>query len=376
MKIAILTLPLHTNYGGILQAYALKTTLEKFGHEVYLLDTNLNTPPVMRAIKKFFLGLFDIPKGSTAERAMNKIKHNTYIQYTKPFIDKHFPNRTEKFPNPSALEAGISKYQFDAFVVGSDQIWNPQYFPQIEVAFFSFLGNKPTLRISYAPSFGNNAWSYKPEKASLVQQLIKKFNSVSVREESGVALCSEHLGVEAKWVLDPTMLLLPNDYVNILPATTRKEKGEMFTYILDRNETKRKFIQTVVDKVNLKPYELDFKESSVPIPLEWGTKAKVEDWIYNFHTASFVITDSFHGTVFSILFNKPFLSIANKRRGVARFESLLGMFGLSNRLVDVEKEISKEVLNSKIDWVSVNSILNEKREKSLSYLKESLRDTI
>lgn len=373
MKIGILTLPLHTNYGGILQAYALFHVLEKMGHDVYLIDTRFKKDSKWKSLKKYIKNLVRNDTKSKTTAYLNKIKHQSYLTYTKPFIDKYLVKVTEPFDNPKTMGKKIGKYNFEAYVVGSDQIWNPKYFKNIEIAFFSFLNDKKVIRISYAPSFGGDLWKYSAEKERICKDLVQKFKSVSVREDSGVLLCEKHLGIKASWVLDPTMLLSESDYTQIISTSGIKKNRGLFTYILDKNKDKTSIINSVANRFKLKPHELDFMEWDEPIPLEWSTKATVEDWIRNFYEAEFIVTDSFHGTVFSILFNKPFFSIINEDRGATRFQSLLKSFSLEDRMLSSFEDLKESILEKEINWKAVNQILDERRSLSSSFLSEGLK---
>lgn len=227
MKIAILTLPLHTNYGGILQAYALQTVLERMGHEVWVIDSprflhlpfyKLPFSYIKRFLRKYVLG--------KRIRIFYEQYHNrTYpiiIQNLQPFIDKHI-HRLEVTDLSS-----LNKYNFEAIVVGSDQIWRPQYYPQIENAYLKFAKRWNVKRISYAASYGAEEWEYTPKQTVHCMELIKQFDAVSVREESGMILCSKYLGVKAQHVLDPTMLLDLKDYIDLFEtAGTPKSKGTL-----------------------------------------------------------------------------------------------------------------------------------------------------
>lgn len=373
MKIGILTLPLHTNYGGILQAYALMTVLESKGHEVWLIDTQFNKVPTKKIITRFIKTLFRRIQGKTDILFPLKLRKKAYKTYTKPFIDKHIKKITMPFKEPELMGKEIAIFDFDAFVVGSDQIWNPKYFPHIEVAFFSFLKDKPMIKLSYAPSFGSDQWIYKPEKQEICKRLIQEFHAVSVREDVGKEFCKNFLGKEADLVLDPTMLLTLEQYVALLGNIDKKSNGKMFVYVLDLNEDKKKAINEIVLKKGLSAYQLDLIEGYESSPLEWRTKAKVEDWILNFYKAEFVVTDSFHGTVFAILFNKPFFSLINYKRGAVRFKSLLNQFGLLDRMIGSSENLSDQVISHEINWDKVNKILDQKREISNQFLDKALK---
>ena len=211
MKIGILTLPLHTNYGGILQAYALQTVLERMGHQTVVLNHKrkyslpawrLPLSYTKRVIKKFVLGRKDIR--IFAEQHQNK-EYAIVSQHTQRFIDTYIHTyNVESFKSLKAAD-------FDAIVVGSDQVWRPKYFEPmfgegIDNAFLSFAHNWKIKRISYAASFGTEDWEYTDEYTRMCSELLGLFDAITVREESGVRLCKDKFGVDAEHVLDPTML--------------------------------------------------------------------------------------------------------------------------------------------------------------------------
>ncbi|MEX0882447.1 MAG: polysaccharide pyruvyl transferase family protein [Cyclobacteriaceae bacterium] len=372
MKIGILTLSLHTNYGGILQAYALKTVLEKMGHEVWLIDTQLNQVSLQRQIWRLAKETISYLKGEVSMINPKRLRHKAYLNFTKPFIDEHIPRITKTFTSVHELRKATDKYGFHAYVVGSDQIWNAKYFKSIEVAFFSFLEDQNVIKISYAPSFGGDTWKYTEDQTRKCKELIKAFDEVSVREDVGIDFCKDYLECQASLVLDPTLLLTRDEYLKLLSIDPKSKKGGMFIYVLDASPDKKKLIEAVADKKRLVPYQLDIIEGYESSPLEWRTKARVQDWIRSFHEAEFIITDSFHGTVFSILFNKPFFVLINYERGAVRFKSILNIFNLSDRIISSQDDLTEAKLEMKIDWDKVNKILEEKKEVSLSFLKRHL----
>ena len=132
----------------------------------------------------------------------------------------------------------LNEKDFDAIIVGSDQVWRTCYNPQIENAFLDFAKEwKHVRRIAYAPSFGIDEWEYSEEQTQKCRQLVQKFDAVSVREVSGVKLCREYLGVEAKHVLDPTMLLDKEDYLYLISrAEVVRHSNTLLQYVLDKNE--------------------------------------------------------------------------------------------------------------------------------------------
>ena len=374
MKIGIITLPLHNNYGGILQAYALQRVLQKLGHDAMVIDREryIRLPLYRkglsyckRLIKKLIIDKrIAIQWDKEYNHNINIMRKNTY-----PFILKYI-NRILIKKNYNELNS----YNFDAFVVGSDQVWRPNYFGKniISNAFLSFYHNQKIKRISYAASFGTEEWEYTPIQTNECKELIKKFDAVSVREDSAVKLCKEHLDVDALHVLDPTMLLNAEEYINLFEsAATPKSKGTLMCYILDADTNKDKLIANVATTLNLKPFSVNSKYEIPNAPIEERIQPPVEEWIRGFYDAEYIITDSFHACVFAILFKKPFIVYGNKERGMARFLSLLKIFGLEDRLVLNEQDTEK-VINKPIYWNNVDIKLAEWRKKSLDFISKNL----
>lgn len=374
MKIGVLTLPLHNNFGGILQAYALQKVLRDLGHNAVLIDKSryVSLGPwyikypiyIKNALLKYIMRQKVVVR---PDIEINKI-HKTIAQHTEPFIDKYIKRiYTRDFSN-------IKRDNFDAIIVGSDQVWRPKYFfSAIENAYLEFAKDWDVKRIAYAASFGTDEWEYNEEQTTNCATLLKKFNAVSVRESSAVKLCNEKFKVEALHILDPTMLLEKDEYINLFKETeTAKSDGNLFCYILDSGTEKDDIINTIATEKRVKPFYVNSKYEDLAVPLEERIQQPVEKWLRAFYDAKFVITDSFHACVFSIIFNKPFIIYGNKERGMARFESLLKIFELEERMVSTKKE-AIEAINRPIDWEKVNSIHSQWKEKSITFLTENLK---
>ena len=369
MRIAILTLPLHTNFGGILQCYALQTVLERMGHEVVVLDNaNWNSCADLSVWKRGILFIKRIVKfyilHKESEFYGGKSESQIIQSHIRPFIDSYIHRL-----KVTSLES-ISEKQFEAFIVGSDQVWRPLYYTPIEDAFLEFAQSwKHIKRISYAASFGVDEWEYSPKQTQKCIELIKLFNAVSVREYSGIRLCKDYLHTEAIQVLDPTLLLTQDDYLKLIKDIERKNKG-VFCYILDKTKEKGNIINNIIKEIKLRPFDVDIKLPQRHASFEERIRLSVENWICAFRDAQFVITDSFHGCVFSIIFNKPFFVLANKNRGQTRFESLLSMLSLENRLISLDMNNNIKLLPKDINWAEVNIRLTELRKKSYSFLHQ------
>lgn len=371
MRVAILTLPLHTNYGGIVQAYALQNILQRIGHDVSILKLMNSAGPKKISfrfhypflIKEFFLHFHT--NISFINEANKRTLYQMKIKGINKFVKSHILIKPFYILGDGDYEA------YDAIIVGSDQVWRPIYAGDIELYYLKFLKGRSKIRkIAYGVSFGTTDWEYTEQQTIECAKLAHEFDLITVREDSGIALCQKYLGVKATQVLDPTMLLDKDDYVAIVKQEKApKSNGNLFVYILDDNEQKQSYVQEIVSKLELTPFavmptvkELEVGPAYPGIPI----------WLRSFMDAQFVVTDSFHGCVFSIIFNKPFIAIGNKKRGQARFDSLLRMFHLQDRLVDVEN-LSMDCISSRIDWRTVNVIRKKMQQMSISLLSNSLK---
>ena len=355
MKIGIITQPLTTNYGGILQNFALQTVLRRMGHEVWTLDIYKYTwinwiNGFCRLIVYKLLGRnVELPKTPKQQRMLEyplrKFVHK-HISLTRP--------RTTWFQKNI-----VDKYGLEGLVVGSDQVWRPMYNSDIADSFLKFVSRKSIKRIAYAASFGTDVWEFKKKQTIICSDLAKKFDAISVREITGIGLCEKYLGVNASHVLDPTLLLTDKDY-KVLCADIKKQEPFVFAYILDEGEQKITEIKKFAEMKGL-PYYIMSAGPNI------GQDDSIEKWLSYFRDAAYIITDSFHGTAFSINFNKPFYVFLNKGRGNSRFESLLRSLELQNRIM----------LNTicdlpDINWTSVYQLLNKEKEYSLRWLLSAL----
>ena len=369
MRIGIITLPLHTNYGGILQAYALQTVLERMGHDVCLIEKKrkLLPFPLWKAPfvygKRILKNLAGHPFPIFYEQKINR-ERPVVSQNTDKFIDRYIKRRiVDDYSD-------IKETDFDAIVVGSDQIWRPKYFHEIEHAFLDFTEGWNIKRIAYAASFGTDEWEYTPQQTERCAKLVKLFDAVSVREASGVGLCRDRFGVAARHVLDPTMLLMQEDYTRLFEAAgTPESPGDLLCYILDETPEKTELINRIAREKRLTPFRANSKAKveNPDAPFTERIQPPVERWLRGFRDAAFVVTDSFHACVFSILFGKPFLAIGNASRGMSRFKSLLTMFGLENML---QNKNARSYMQ--IDYEEIGGKLCRLREKSTAFLTEVL----
>ncbi|MGZ3218121.1 polysaccharide pyruvyl transferase family protein [Paracoccus sp. T5] len=364
LQIGILTLPMNRNYGGNLQAFALMQTLRNLGHRPVLLNRRH--------------GAKEPSAAPEAEAALysDRIGLGKNVQ-NRLFVERHVTPISREFPSSAALAAQVDRYDLDAVIVGSDQVWRPKYARGILPDFFlEFLNGstRPTRRISYAASFGSDRDEYGPTDKALAASLLKDFDAVSVREDSAVTLCRDMFGVEAEHVLDPTLLLSQDDYAALLSEKQRQAPGgHLLTYVLDATPDKQEVVSRLAAALGVEPRTASGQPFASADPLKAkGGDQTVERWLGSFRNAAFVVTDSFHGVAFSIIFNKPFLAYGNAERGLARFQSLLGAVGLQHRIVTGAEEVDLQRLLAPVDWRGVNRRVKALRTRSLRFLTKAL----
>lgn len=406
MRIAIITLPLHTNYGGVLQAYALQKTLEGMGHSVTILQPkkilpepkgfNLLRKMTTRSFRKYVLGHKDV-----------EVFREHRINREFPTVGKEFLRFFDKYLNIKRISSlrQIHKSDYGAFVVGSDQIFRPKYNPYLLHSFLDFtFKDKGKIsiwcndfdgwnikRVAYGASFGSEVWEFTPKQTEIATQLLSRFEGVSFREKSGVKLASKNL---IRWsipVLDPTMLLPKEDYLTIIEEYRKAvaktcPKGALFEYVLDKTDESKAAVDAIENALRRKnPASESTDASCTDIirflsenprgtgPIENRIQRPVEDWLGAISDASFVITDSFHACVFAIIFHRPFAVIANQDRGVSRIEWLLQQFDLEDRfLKEISEDDVSKLIEAEIDWEDVDEILSIFKSDSVGFLAHSL----
>ena len=269
----------------------------------------------------------------------------------------------------------------DTFITGSDQVWNYEVNGLFDMAFLQNFVDDNKRQISFATSFGHDTDKTPPELLPESIRLMRRFNAISVREKAGVEICRSVYGVNASVVVEPVFCLEKKDYLELAEHSKIDEKGPyILTYILDPTEEKKKTIEyyckasgmravNVLDGNHLN-HERNKKALGLPGIID---DLGAHDLLKLIANSEFVISDSFHGAAFAIIFNKPFLSVANNHRGAARFVELLSRFGLIDRLVPSNKIIPKDPkFFKKIDYTQINEIIKRERESSIEWLKKAL----
>jgi hypothetical protein len=370
MKVGILTLPLWHNYGGILQAYALRSAIGNLGHDAVLLDvhrpvvdrTTLRMMRLKRALRR-------VVRGRSAPWYPDACEVITISRNTRLFVENRIHPKTEFIPVDHLADL---LDQFDAIVVGSDQVWRREYMPDLATYFLAFSGHSPR-RISYAASLGVDHWRFNPGETQFIVRNLNQFHAISVREDSAVAMLSA-LGIQTSRVCDPTFFFEAEHYCRLANVAAKGGDSRLiFTYVLDETARTAGALESLVLEsdgeaftIMPKPFGPGFRTT-----LEEYFFPPVEAWLRAFNDCGFVITDSFHGCVFSLIFNRPFVAVANEERGKARFEALLGRYGLTDRLFSSLADIDIKSL-APIDWESVNRTRAEEKGHGLAFLVAAL----
>lgn len=330
------------NYGSILVSFSVYKLIENLGYSVLMLhkpDYTWIDHPVK-----------DIISTNFAQKYYN--------------ISKFYKDETDL----------VNLNNFcNTFVTGSDQIFNPDlcYRP----AYLKFAYNYKN-KIAFGTSFGHDKYDVSDKQLIEDKYLLSRFNHIALREKS-TRLCNEIFNIEAEEIIDPT-LILPKEEFDKLAATAELKINEpyLLTYTLDLNQEKKDAIEYIANKLNLKViniHNLDYRGRINVDPSEIKEYTP-EEFLYLYLHASFVFTDSYHGTCFSVKYNKPFVSVINNPRGGFRYK-LFEMLGLNDRLVSNTDEIySTDIIFKEIDYTPVNKIIEEKSKFAIDWLKNALKN--
>ena len=349
MNISLLTIWHEMNYGAELQAYATIKLLQKQGHQVEMI----------------YILLSDCRKPNLNGKIGNVISHfgpgrRKFVSFWRKYIpvSKRYSTLEQLISDPP---------KGDIYMVGSDQVWNPDLTGEFAKLFFLNFGDENIRRISFASSFGSSEWSHI-KLIDEVKELLHRFSTVSCREQSGIDILKNTFGVEADLVLDPTLLL--EDYSEL--TGTLKRKRSIVYYPLSDDPELMSYARHLSEQLG---YQLINNNQSSKIlgRFPWD-RISIEEWIRNIAESQFVITRSFHGLAFSIIYKRPFAIIANKNNRGTRILNLLEQLGIQNRYYEnIEACEEAKPWNQPIDYEAVYGKLIQLRSKSIDYLNIALR---
>lgn len=346
MKVSLITYHDEDNYGAILQSYATYKMLNELGYDAEII--NLHMPHKQPLFNKLVF-------------ALRRFRHNS-------FRKKYFKKTTRLYTSLEELRKDPP--QSDCYIVGSDQTWNPEISKEYALAYFLDFGVNDVRKITYAASIGLNEWEENPyAPTEKVKSLLAKYHKILVREKRAVEICKETFGVDAEQVIDP-VLLFPS-----YPEFTgnyKIEAGKMVVYKLIKNMDFYNKSELIANAMGLHRVSVGsvrrIKGAKCPYP------QSVDKWVKQFATAELVFTDSFHGTIISLLYHKPFVIYMGNPKRVGRLYSILSAVGLEDRICTSEHPLEHliEVAKRPIDWDAVDGKIELMRRESIVKLKEAL----
>lgn len=379
MKIGIITFwNSQDNYGQLLQCFALQYYLKKQGHNPFL----IRYIPQVKTKTKFerILSLWKLisPKHVLAyKKFREEQKRSAEFDANNPRFFDAFREEFIDF-SPSIYytlqDLKNENWDADAFICGSDQIWSYSPIKENIEAFFLQFAPSSSKVISYAASFGRP--KLPEDYLEMLPQLLKKFDSVSLREESGVNLCKDANRLDATLVCDPTILLYGSDYLNVIVKKDIQPNHSIFTYLLNwETELPLDEIKTFIKKEDLQMNFVGAHGMENKNLFPFFEDLSISSWLNKMASSKYSLTNSFHGTVLSILLKRSFIVFpltGTSAQMNGRITTLLTKLGLESRIYTAEKSI-QEILNQPIDWDFVEERLNEFRNESKLFLELALK---
>lgn len=330
----------HTQYGGIVTAYALQEILKSLDCDVKLVD-NMTAKELIMHKKNF----------------------------TKTFKENHL-SVTPNLDNNFDLEK--LNTSFEIFITGSDQVFRPKYTLNLSQYILDFVKINSS-KIAFSASFGVDKKQFVKENSKEtiehMKQSLKSFDFISVREKSGVEICKDLFDIDAEWIIDPVFILDRAKYDELIENADNKilkqvQNNSIVAYVLDKSKDYKRAYKYLEKKYNKKVVETA------------NSNISVESWLKSIRDCKLFITDSFHGMCFAIIFNKPFICLANESRGRTRFDSICEMLGIENQCIDSILEIMQRDCVFKVDYEKVNKKIEEERQRGLNFLQTALETPV
>ncbi|HMM07363.1 MAG TPA: polysaccharide pyruvyl transferase family protein [Clostridiales bacterium] len=366
MRVGIVTLHRVFNYGSVLQAYATQRVIEKMGYQPFIVDYIMphtknfeiwkQRPPEIQGVLR--TGVYH-----TAKLASIMLKKKTF----GGFIKKHLVLTDKKYVGYSAL---LKNPPFaDAFITGSDQVWNSYYNRGIDHAMFLKFTPKSCPRIAYASSFGKD--TLDRTEIQETKELIQQYRSISVRENTAISILNSLGYKNGTWLIDPTLQISSREWSRLAAKPLVKDKYLVLMLLYNEDNQATEFARATADKLGLKLVKLSWELHCPKGVDRLFTHRGPEDFLSMFMNADYVVTNSFHGLAFSINFNCPFIVVPRKEFN-SRIASLLELTGLQERLVNT-KDAALAVTDDEIDYNQVNAILENERKRTECFLSEALQ---
>ena len=366
-KVGIITLHRVVNYGSVLQTYALQEKIKELGYIPEVIDyypERLTKLGMLKRIKN---------KGEKYKKSFiirNLARIVIFPSYLKRFnmffgfLKKYIKMTNKIYKDEESINN--EAFNYDIYCTGSDQVWNSGWNEKIDHPYFLTFAPDDKRKIAYAASFGKK--ELDPNEIEETKKMLSRYDEISVREKSGVDIVKS-LGIKnAKNVVDPTLLLSGDEWRKI---SSQKYNGKNYilVYNLNRNKKIDNYAEELSKKTGLKIIYLSYQLHEFYKKGKMACNPKVEDFISLFDNASYVVSDSFHATAFSLNFNKQFI-IVYPGKYSTRLQSILELLNLENRVANDEKDLS--IINNKIDYEIVNKKMKLMRKESMDWLKQAL----
>lgn len=371
MKIGIITWFTGPNYGTNLQAIALQYFLHQQGNDVSIINYDVAPPTVKNCGRNIIEKIKNQPHKYLTKYALYKYKAQILNRNKKMVseIQKNC-NFTDRIQSEEELIENCNK--FDLLICGSDQIWNPNWYNKFYYADYPEI---LTPRISYAPSLGVN--NIPKDKLREIITGLKKFDAISVREEKGADILTPYLEEKPSVVLDPTFLLSEDDWASIFPLKNDHESNDyVLAFFLAENKQHFRATQDFAKRHNLKYIIVPYVGISY---LQKGEKlagTSSGDLLNLIRNAKYVITDSFHITIFSLIHKKQFYTFQRFKEDAyssqnVRITNLLKLVHLENRMIPYEMTSIMDLED--INYIEKSSIMKREISKSMEFLLTSIK---
>lgn len=368
-KIGLTTIYSVPNYGSVLQTYATQEILKKLGSDCYIINYKYPNQwhysigfkkPKLKSILMQFLGIRSIHRKQKKLQTFKK----KYFHFTKEYCtldDLRKENWSE----------------YDLVVTGSDQIWNSKYLKGDSAFMLSYLPDN-IKRISIASSFASK--SIPPQYIEKYKKYLSKFDALSVREQNGIGIINKVLSIkkEVKVILDPTLLLSKEEWLNLIPRSNFRKTDKyilfyMWDYAFNPKPYIFKILAHLVEKYKYKVIALEGykkKKEACGVNMIDKTDASINEFIDLFANADIVITSSFHGTAFALNFGKPLISIIPDDKGDDRQSTLLTNLGIPQCITPINTELQQ--INPNYNIIQEQKTLEQLRLDSINWIKNCI----
>lgn len=369
MKIGIMTFHSASNHGAALQAYALQTYLQKMGHEPFFINYHMGRSFPIRLFQ--YIGR---TPSSTMEKLNNQLRTRSFLRFQRTYLKV---GETDYFDH---IQLQKNPPSCDVYICGSDQVWNPNLIKleKDENAFWLNFGNNTVRRVAYAASFG--VYKIEEDLIKKYANYVKRFDFVSVREKEAVEII-RNLGKEkAIQAPDPTLLIDQKDYQRVYMGSMPTQADYLFSYHLRTSKSPFMPIEQINETVlNKLKFDKTYKAYSVSLLYNILHQRYISPskWLAFLRQSRFVVTNSFHGTIFSLIYHRPFIVLLKKGTSAgmnSRITSLLDVVGLQHRaVVDYDRKAIEELCREDIDWNKTDTKLQEFKEVGYNFLARALK---